>query len=71
MENADCLSKFEDYVKHYGLICGIALIALFVFLFLGVCFAIRTICKKDNKDDSNAAKSREQEQMNAPLTYGW
>lgn len=65
----DCLDKFKDYVHNYGLICGIALIVLFILLFIGVCFAIHVICKKDQ--DLSNAKSREQEQMNQPLTYGW
>lgn len=69
-DSTNCLTKFEDYVHHYGLICGITLIALFILLFIGVCFAFRAICKKDNHDESNA-KSREQETINQPLTYGW
>ncbi|KAK8860420.1 Leukocyte surface antigen cd53 [Tritrichomonas musculus] len=68
-DQEDCLEKFKDYVHRYGLICGIALLALFIFLLLGVCLAIRIICKKD--EDISNAKSRENEQINTPLTYGW
>ncbi|KAK8871289.1 hypothetical protein M9Y10_007007 [Tritrichomonas musculus] len=62
-----CFTKYDDFVKKFGLIIGIVLIVLFVLIFIGVVIACREACKKT--ETSSGSKTKEQ--VSTPLTYGW
>ena len=62
-----CFTKFDNFVKKFGLIIGIVLLVLFVLIFIGVVIACRTACQR--RETSSGSKTKEQ--VSTPLTYGW
>jgi hypothetical protein len=65
-QSIDCKLKIEDLYKKYGIPAGAVLIVLFLLLLVGVFFAFKSICSKDDEPDLDRSSK-----VTTPLTYGW